>query len=164
MSATAESDDWADQYENAEYAQERYDETKEREEQREEQTHEAWGLKEQLQQARSDHTFTVEMYGIEIPFNPLPRNAESAIKEKRERMSICLEKDDFEGFVEQADHIAENASKWLATAYDGDESMTRPEDWEEIYSETERVELVTKVDQRASGDEMDAVLSFLGQG
>ena len=165
MSTTsADAGDWAAQYENSDYAKERYEKTKDQAQQREEQAQDAWGMKRQLQQARSNHTFTVEMYGEELPFNPLCDEASSAIEAKRQRMAECLEADDFEGFITQADRITENAARWLADAWDGDATMSSATDWQDTFDEQERMELLTKVDQRGEGEEMEAVLQFLGGG
>lgn len=152
----------ANQYENSEFAAEALGDLKTSFEAKEQQARDAWGMKRQLQEARSNHTFTVEMYGVELPFNPLPDEAADAIKEKRERMADCLQANDFEGFTEQAGHISEHASEWLAEAWNGDGSMSEPADWEDTYDDTERMELLTKVDQRGEGEEMEAVLQFLG--
>lgn len=165
MSASADSGGsaaaFASQFDNPEHALERAQAAQEKEEQQEEQAKEAWGMKQRLQEARAEHTFTVEMYGVELPFTPLPEDASRVIDQKRNRMAKCLENDDFEAFVGEADAISANASEWLAEAWDGDSSMSRPEDWEETYDDDELMELLTKVDQRGEGEDVEAVIEFL---
>lgn len=153
--------EFASQFDNPEHALERAEAAQEKEEQQEQQAEEAWGMKERLQEARAEHTFEVEMYGVELPFTPLPDDAAEAIEEKRNRMAECLENDDFEGFVTEADGLSANASTWLAEAWDGDSTMNRPEDWEETYDDGELMKLLTKVDQRGEGEDVEAVMQFL---
>lgn len=160
--STATSDGWADQYENSHYAAQRLEETKTTEAQREQQAREAWGMKQQLQQARSNHTFTVEMYDVELPFNPLSDEAKAAISGKRERMAHCIQNEQIEEFIEQTEELAGEAPTWLAEAWDGDSSMSRPEDWTDTYDETELMKLLSKVDQQGEGGEMEVVQQFLG--
>ena len=154
---------WAEQYENAEYAQTRLEETKQEERQRNEQRRRNATIKQQLQQDRSQHTFYVEWYnGRELPFNPLPKEASDALEGKRQRMTHCAQNGNWEELAEQADHLARKAPEWIAEAWDGDEPM-RASDWTDIYDDSELMELLNKIDQRGEGAETEAVLEFLGE-
>ncbi|WP_049925368.1 hypothetical protein [Halopiger goleimassiliensis] len=119
-------------------------------------------IKQQLQQDRAEHTFTVEWYnGRELPFTPLPREASDALDGKRERMAHCAQNGQWEELAEQADYLARKSPEWLAEAWDGDEPLYA-DDWDDIYDDDELLELLNKVDQRGEGAELEAVKEFLG--
>ena len=152
----------AGKYDNPDRAHELYDKLETEQRQERAQRRQNATIKQQLQQARADHTFTVEMYGVEMDFNPLPKEAADELEGKRTRMAHCAQNGNWDELAEQADYLDQKAPEWLEEAWNGDEPMFA-DDWTDIYDSDELLELLNKVDQRGEGAEAEAVVQFLGE-